>query len=213
MLRDEVIEKAVAIIQDGAYDSTPVEEILDWIVLDIATRVRVPDFKAIGVVTVNAGQTSLLVPDVLDNFQPRFVQVAQNSSTGKPLKVAPTLEALFAEYPDFTEEGDIESITFEGSMLWVQKVPQSEQTISFVYNRIPDTDTFNWIPVGLQYNLLVCGTVGVAFGEIEDGLETDEKDGRPNTTYYGGRYFSSIQSLREYYAKSRTHMLTSFWSE
>ena len=217
MTVNEIIESAVGIIQDGAYTTTEVRALLDNVVHAVGSLVRIPSAKKIGSVTVNATETSTNIQTTYPNYIPKFVSKVYNATSAEFVSIYHSLELLFAEYPTFVEEGNIEAVCFEDYMLWSQKAPADDQVLSFVYYDFPGAPSalgnVNWMPAGLHYNIFVCGIAAVAYGELEDGLESDTNAGKPNTGHYAANYYKGIKDYREYVARYSTHRLSSFWSE
>lgn len=217
MLVSEMVESIVGIVQDGAYQEDEVSAALDNIALAIGSLVRIPSSKRVGDVVINATDTSTNLQDTLTRFSPMYCSRVWNATTEKFIKIYDSLELLFTDYPSFAEEGDIEAAAFEDYMLWTQKVAQAEQHLTLVYYMTPDVPsiagTVKWIPEGLHYNLLVCGTVGLLYGELEDGLEHATGEGKPNTGFFASRYYKGIKEYRDYMAKHTVHRLSGFWSE
>jgi hypothetical protein len=214
---EDILTSAEFIIQDGSYTADSLEAMLDTVALNICTIVRIPSAKRIGAFTVIAGNTSTNISDAVERFSPKFVGSARNLTADEPVKIYGSLELLFEVYPTMNEVGDIEAIAIEDYMLWTQKVPEVDQDISFIYSEVPSvpsgSEEIRWAPAGLHYNLFVCGLVGMAFGEIEDGLEAAASDGKPNTGFYASKFYEGIKDLRRYYGRSSVHLLSSFWSE
>ena len=213
----EIIESSVSIIQDGAYQEDEITAILDQLILAVSSLVRIPSAKRIGTVTINAGDTSTNVKDSLPNFAPLYCSRVWNAATSKFVKVYDSLELLFTDYPSFVDEGDIEAVAFEDFMLWTQKVPLVPQALSIIYFETPTVPSVSHkvdhIPAGLHYNLIVCGIVAQCFGELEDGFEMADGEGKPNTGFYASRFFKGIKDYRNYVAKYSKHRMSSFWSE
>ena len=217
MLVSEIIESIVGIVQDGAYEEDEVSAALDNIVLSVGSLVRIPSSKRIGDLTITATDTSTNLQDSFDNFSPMYCQSVWNATTEKFITLYSSLELLFADYPSFTDEGDIEAAAFEDYMLWTQKVAEDDQHLSLVYFKTPDvpsvTGKVTWLPAGLHYNVLVCGVVAQIYGELEDGFEAAADEGKPNTGFYASRFFRGLNDYRKYMAKHTPHRLSSFWSE
>jgi len=214
MIVEEIINAAVDLIQDGDYTYPKVKLLLNQVVYSIGCAVRIPSAKRLGNFTVVADSTSTNLTSTDSDFTATYVAHARNATTAKDLTIYPNLELLYSDYEDFTDEGDIEAIAFEDYMLWSQKVSSDDQVISFVYYQVPDIpksigDSFSWSPRGLDRSLFVHGVASIAFGEIEDSLEADNKN---NTGYNYPLYKQGITDLRGYYAKSHPHMLSGFWS-
>jgi len=213
----EIIESSVEIIQDGAYQEDEVTAILDQLILAIGSLVRIPSAKRIGSVTINATETCTNIKDTLTDFAPLYCSRVWNTTTEKFVKVYDSLELLFADYPDFEDEGDIEAVAFEDFMLWTQKVVQVDQALSIIYHAIPAVPSvsgkIDHIPAGLHYNLLVCGIAAQCFGELEDGFEMADGEGKPNTGFFAARFFKGLKDYRNYVAKYSKHRMSSFWSE
>ena len=216
MTVDEILSEVVRIIQDGAYSDIEAPDILDIVVQDVGSLVRIPSAKKVGSLTISATETSTNVQTVIPNFAPLYCDKVWNATTSTFVKVYTSLELLFADYPSFTEEGDIEAIAFEDFMLWSQKVATVDQDLSLIYYDMPSVPSVNnsvaWLPAGFHYNILVCGCVARAFGELEDGFEAIDGDGKPNTGFYASRYFKGLKDYKNYMARSATHRMSNFWS-
>ncbi len=217
MTGEQIITAAENLIQDGAYGSDECEELFAEVILLVSNLVSIPSAKRIGTFTVSAGETSTNLKSSVTSLSPAFVKTARNTTKATTVRVYPTLELLFDDYPTFTEEGDIEAIAIEDYMLWTQKVATEDQVISFIYNEIPSTPASSeiiiWAPAALHRDLFVHGIVAIAFGEIEDGLEASSHGGKPNTGVYADKFYEGIEKLRQHYAKTKKHFLSSFWSE
>jgi len=216
MLVSEIITSCEEIVQDGAYTAVELPAILDQIVFSIGSLVRIPSAKKVGTVTINATDTSTNIKDSLSDFAPLYCSKVWNSTTSKFVKVYDNLELLFADYPSFDEVGDIEAVAFEDYMLWTQKVCDDAQALSIIYYTTPPvpsvTNDISWCPAGLHYNLLVCGVVAQCFGELEDGLEMADGEGKPNTGFFAARFFKGLKDYRNYTARHSVHRLSGFWS-
>ncbi len=216
MLVSEILTSCEEIIQDGAYQEDEITAILDQVVFGIGSLVRIPSSKKIGSVTINATDTSTNIKDSFSDFAPLYCDKVWNTTTGKFVKVYGTLELLFADYPAFDEEGDIEAVAFEDYMLWTQKVSDENQALNIIYYTAPPAPSvagdISWCPAGLHYNLLVCGVVAQCFGELEDGFEMADGEGKPNTGFFAARFFKGLKDYRNYIARYSTHRLSSFWS-
>jgi len=211
MTKSDIIAKAVALIQDGAFGEDEVDELLTQVVGMVAARVRIPSTKRIGALDVAAGETSTNVLTSIAGFTSSYISHARNTTTGKDLRIYPTLELMFEDYGTFDEAGDIEAVCFEDFMVWTQHVAPADQTVAFVYYAtptVPSSGHITWAPLGLHYDLFVHGIAAVAFGEIEDGLE----DNKVNTGYNAGKFFGAISELRVHYNRSRQHFVSGYWS-
>ena len=217
MLVSEIKESIVKIVQDDDYLEDEVTPILDSIALKIGSLVRIPSSKRVGDVEIIATNTSTNLQVTLPGFSPLYCSSVWNANTKKFIKVYDSLDLLFVDYPSFTEEGDIEAAAFEDYMLWTQKVAEDAQHLTLIYFLTPDVPsdvkTVTWVPAGLHYNLLVCGTVAQIFGELEDGFENADGEGKPNTGFFAARFYKGLNDYRKYMARHTPHRLSGFWSE
>jgi len=134
----------------------------------------------------------------------------------QPIVVFESLEALFDEYADdgvlANEEGSVEAVALEGSVLWYQKIPAAAETLTVIYSSDPalledDADQPIALPLVAQRNLLVYGAAAIIFDAIEDGIEGQ----KINTGMCFARRNEGINTLRLWVGNRRKNVTRSVW--
>jgi hypothetical protein len=99
--------------------------------------------------------------------------------------------------PKVTEQGDIEAVALEGTVLHYRRLPIDPQDLDLTYYAKPEPLTASesskpiCIPEPLHYQLLVNLVLWDLYSEIEDGIEGQ----KVNTEYHAGQFATAMQTL------------------
>ena len=210
-IRSEVMDK----VQDPSYDKETVDRYINRALAYTAGLIDLPELKGFATVSTVLGQAYASLSGVEAGFSGVLRKV--KDSDKDPVEIYPSLDLLFNDY-DMDEEGDVEAVALEGSVLWYQKIPVAAETLTCLLfrNPLPLSETnpeTTVIPEHLQHKLLVEGVAYFIYDEIEDGIE----EPKTNTTFYFAHSFSEtsresgITKLREWVSKTRVNHISSVW--
>lgn len=208
MKASELCARVVTIINDVGYTQTNILPILNRGLLEIASGgdsrsgvvllAPLPDLFKIDTVTLEAGETSVSLPD---DFHRGIVDV--HKSNGESIKRYDSYKKLLARYPGLADSGPVEAYARKGSTLYCQPAPITDTVLTVHYHRLPVDmvistgppavdDTPDGIPAYLHEPLLVNYACTKIWSEIEqEGIRT-------NTDYHSSQYQLALAMLKSY---------------
>lgn len=174
--------------------------------------VRVPGLKGMSVVktAVDTNCVSMLTDN--PRFSGKLLRV------GDPTKITiyPSLETLFDEYQKdgklLDEEGDVEAVALEDTLLWYQAIPATATELAVIYYSDPPelvlpSDVPTYLPAMLHEDLIAYGAAKRLMNRIEDGVEGP----KVATSSFETTYQRGVNSLRSWLAARRTSNNRSAW--
>lgn len=206
---DELQREVRNLIDDASTDillNVPiaVNEAVAW----VAEEADLPTLKTFFSLTTIVGQAWVNFPDT---FSGRLTYCG--TSDGEISIIEGGLEALVRLYPTLAEDGDVEYVAVEGSLLWYQPIPSDATVLSCVgFNITTDlvlnTDIPSSIPVLYHRSAIVNKAVSILYDSIEDALE----GGKPNTMHYRGLAEIGLNDVRTWVSKRRVNKVVNTWS-
>ena len=216
MKRLEIRAEIENIVQDGSYSIERLNRYIDQCILYTGGLVDIPELKRIDTVSTVLAQAYVALTGLTGGFSGKLRRV--KNAAGDPIAIFDNLELLMDEYPTMAEAGDVESVALEGSTLWYQKIPETEEALTCLYYKNPatpadDSDSPLNFPSHLHRSLFVHGTAWIIYDQIED----DTEDKKINTesqfwhSFNENNRHSGIIKLREWIAKNRRHDVSGSW--
>ena len=217
MTLKEIRDNVKIIIADDSFEDAEIDGYINQVLQEIGTLVDLPDLKRLDVVSTVVNQAYVSLGSLEGGFSGRLRKVGDEN-----VAVYPSLELMLVDYPDMDEEdGDVEAVCLEGSILWYQPYPTSSayvDTIRIVYYTNPPSITTSadctCIPAALHYSTLVRGTAALLYSIIEDGAEGDKVNTLAQTWHFDGanNNKSGIALLRAYIERNKKHYISSTWN-
>lgn len=170
----------------------------------------ISSLKAVGAVNTVLSQAWVNVSTTYPTFGGKVTYVG--TVDGKLRYLDGGLDALLEEYPDLTEEGDVEVCTLEGNILWYMPIPTAVTQLILVLRNIPttltaDTDIPTDIPVFLHRSIIVPKAAQLIFSDIEDGIDGP----KVNTDAMELAYLKAFGQLLAWASKRKTCVGRSKW--
>ena len=201
-LKDEVLLK----LQDT---SEAIQERIPDLVNDavqmIIEEADVPGFKKLATVKTVTNQAYTNLPS--DCSRVLYV----GSEKGKYPIIS--LEEMLELYPTMDEEGDILCVAVDGPVLYYQKIPGEQESLTVLYRRlvkrmVNDDEEPEGIPSELHRMVIVPKAAQLGFDLFEDGVENP----KVNTLAQKAAYLEGLELLRAWCARRRVHMSRSVWN-
>ena len=166
----------------------------------VAGEVDIPELKLVTSIDTVVNQAYATMP-VTSAGKLLYVSFGSNTE----VDIVPSLTDLLIDSPGLDEEGEVECVALEGSVLWYRKIPETATTLLILIYRKPtllvdEKDTPSVFPEHLHRLLLVHGACSILYEGIEDGMDENEK---VNTLHHTAQQERGIQKLREWIGKNR----------
>lgn len=203
----ELQDEVQIVLQDNSNDI--VSRIPGWIndsMEMVIDRVDMPGFKSLISVDTVVSQAYASLPS---DCSGRILY----ASDGKNELEVVSLEWLLEDCPGMNEEGNIDFVAVEGSLIYYHKIPSVATTLTILHRRMPDllvndNDEPSGIPRHLQRGVLVTGAAMLGYDFIEDGLEGD----KVNTAAQTILYRKGLYEILNWVAKRVPHRTRSVWT-
>jgi len=212
----EMVTEVSNLIQDDSYSNAAITRYINNTIKYVADTVNLPGLKGIDSVDTVVGQNYATLTGLASGFSGRLVGCISDS-----IIIHPSLEDLMYCYaPDIDEEGSVEGIALEGTVLWYQKIPTSAESLVLIYYQNPETLTGDDdtppadIPESVHRKLFVHGTAHFIYNDIEDGLDGE----KVNTNAQFWQAFShknrhsGLSELKSIIAIKKVHHISSVWN-
>ena len=199
------------ILQDSAYTTTKIAELINDAVNSIAAGIRMPNGQISpplpDLFTMLTVTTSLTLPYVSlpINYQRKVMNVYDSSGS----RIAPPSGGGYYAFALFlkrvnnfnlTEAGSVYRVCVKGSKLYYQGIPTTATTLGVHYYKRPTpmvtaTDEPDGIPEHLQLRLIKHHVCKEIFGEaIEDGQD----NAGIGTKYHTAKFFEAMTDLVDF---------------
>ena len=203
------------LLQDTSYDNDDLDEAINKTLLYVSTLVQLPSLKRIDTINTVLSTAYVSLTTLTGGFDGNLRRV--KNSDGDDVSIYPSLDLLMDE-GDMDDEGDVEAVAVEGTVMWYRKIPASVETLTLLYYRSPsqltdDSDIPSDFPEGLHHKLFVNGSAWMIYDEIEDGIDEDKVNTK-NQFWHSldeRNPHSGIVKLKEWIARNRRHYISSTW--
>ncbi len=210
------IRSALArLIQDTSYDDDDLDEAINKTLLYAGLLVQLPSLKRIDTIDTSTSNAYVSLTTLTGGFKGNLRRV--KNSDGEDISIYPSLDLLMDE-GDMDDEGDVEAVAVEGTVMWYRKLPATAETLTLMYYRSPsqltgDSDSPDDFPEALHHKLFVNGTAWTIYDEIEDGIDEDKVNTKNQFwhSFDERNKHSGITKLKEWIARSRRHYISSTW--
>lgn len=174
--------------------------------------VRIPHLKGMSVINTVSGANCVSMLTDNPTFSGKLLRVGDSTK----ITIYPSLESLFDKYQKDgvleDQEGDVEAVALEGSLLWYQKIPTTATPLAIIYYKDPPdlvdlSDVPAYLPSMLHEDLLAYGAAKRLASRIEDGVEGP----KVNTASFEASYQRGVNMLRSWLAARRTANNGSKW--
>jgi hypothetical protein len=203
------------LVDDQSYDADTIDRYINDTLAFAAGLVSLPTLKMIGVVDTVVGQAYMSAVPADSTFSGVLRRVKK--ADGKEPRIYPDLERFLDDYT-MDNEGQVEAVCLEGSVLWYQKIPSTPETLTILYFKNPsplsqDNDEPSDFPGHTHRKLFVHGTAFTIFDQIEDGVEGDKVNTQSQFfhSFNSRNPDSGINKLREWLARTQPHHISSVW--
>lgn len=120
---------------------------------------------------------------------------------------------LMGDEPELDDEGDVEKVAQEGSVLWYRKRPSGATNIIILGYKSPNplvtpNDTPSYVPDYLHRWILVYGASAHLWGIKEEGVEGS----KPNTVNYLNLFTQGLNMLGTWVGSQKKHSARSVWN-
>ena len=203
------------LVDDASYDADTIDRYINDTLAFAAGLVNLPSLKRIGSVETVVGQAFCSVVPADSSFSGVLRRVKK--SDGKEPRIYPDLERFMDDYA-MDNEGAVEAVVLEGTVLWYQKIPATPETLTILYFENPSllsksADEPSDFPAHIHRKLFVNGTAFMLFDQIEDGVDGDKVNTQSQFfhSFNEKNPDSGINRLREWLAKTQPHHISSVW--
>lgn len=218
MNRLQIREEVENIIQDDSFNDDTLNEYIDQAILYAGANADIPELKRISTVDTILGQAYASLSDLAGGFSGKLQRV--KNADGDNITIFPDLALLMDEYSTMEEEGEVEAVALEGSVLWYQYIPAVIETLTCLYYRNPtllsdDDGSPSDFPEHLHRQIFVNGVAWIVFDLIEDGIEGEKVNTKAQfwLSFDERNRNSGIVKLREWISKTIRHNISSSWRE